>query len=659
MVPGGVRKSVNIPDAVSAGTTIAGFAGQALSIAQLQKLLGIIVPPSNTQTPTGAVIPGSMSISTSAVSGIIEDALEGEMGPPGPQGPAGPTGPRGAMSFFLAEDGVDGDPGPPGVVGAAGTAGPAGPTGATGAQGTPGAALFFLAEDGVDGDPGAPGATGARGLQGVMGVVGMPGEDGVDGDPGPPGATGATGAAGAAGAAGATGAQGTPGAALFILAEDGMDGDPGIPGATGAKGATGAMGPPAFLLDDGVVDDPIFVASFPGYGVNYPWSGQHTFSGTIGRSTTTTEMSIGIDSGFPAIAWSNASGGTDSKLWEVYANTTQLIFQTVNDAQTVGSAFLIVNRSGNTPTLITLVYPTTFANSATVDTSGAIALTINSAVGLNNNALYINSANTGLQYGGDILMTRASSVANNVQAGANITFGDTGSSYYASLQSSGGQFEFWQYNAGWGQTMFLGVGGDVTVNNRLNCGNVGGLGRLNVNATASAVYTSGSWDNTWAMFGPSNGSGSGAALGLGYNGAGAHIVSLSPGIAWEPLTLHATSLTLNCSGGGVTGAGTLVTNGSGVVSVSSDRSIKRDIHSFMRGLEAVLELRPVTHGYTKESGLDDGGRYAGFIAQDVYEAIPEAVGRGGDGLLTLSDRPILAAVVNAVHALNTRLERLE
>jgi len=40
--------------------------------------------------------------------------------------------------------------------------------------------------------------------------------------------------------------------------------------------------------------------------------------------------------------------------------------------------------------------------------------------------------------------------------------------------------------------------------------------------------------------------------------------------------------------------------------------------------------------------------YTGFSAQNVQSAIPEAVGEDDRGYLTLSDRPIIAALVNAV-----------
>ena len=99
-----------------------------------------------------------------------------------------------------------------------------------------------------------------------------------------------------------------------------------------------------------------------------------------------------------------------------------------------------------------------------------------------------------------------------------------------------------------------------------------------------------------------------------------------------------------------TGAVTVV---SGVLTNASDESIKRDIRPFTHGLDAVLALRPILHGYTEASGLDQTkDDYAGFSAQNVQSVIPEAVGQNRDGMLTLSDRGIIAALVNAVKELS-------
>jgi hypothetical protein len=97
------------------------------------------------------------------------------------------------------------------------------------------------------------------------------------------------------------------------------------------------------------------------------------------------------------------------------------------------------------------------------------------------------------------------------------------------------------------------------------------------------------------------------------------------------------------------GAGTLVTDASGNITASSDERIKKNIRPFNRGLREVLGLKPILYGYTKDSGLDQTRNdYVGFTAQNVQAYIPEAVGQDSRGVLSLTDRPIIDALVNAV-----------
>jgi len=104
------------------------------------------------------------------------------------------------------------------------------------------------------------------------------------------------------------------------------------------------------------------------------------------------------------------------------------------------------------------------------------------------------------------------------------------------------------------------------------------------------------------------------------------------------------------------GAGTATFDASGNITSVSDERAKRNIRPFVRGLADILKLKPILHGYTLESGLDHTkDDYAGFSAQNVQSIMPEAVGCSADGMLSLSDRAILAAVVNAVQELAARV----
>ncbi|MDB5187531.1 MAG: hypothetical protein JWO50_51, partial [Candidatus Kaiserbacteria bacterium] len=96
------------------------------------------------------------------------------------------------------------------------------------------------------------------------------------------------------------------------------------------------------------------------------------------------------------------------------------------------------------------------------------------------------------------------------------------------------------------------------------------------------------------------------------------------------------------------GAGTLTTDASGNLSVSSDERLKNIDGQFTRGLSDIMKLSPISYHWNQLSGLDTTTSYSGFSAQNVQTAIPEAVGSSTNGFLTLQDRPILAATVNAI-----------
>ena len=122
------------------------------------------------------------------------------------------------------------------------------------------------------------------------------------------------------------------------------------------------------------------------------------------------------------------------------------------------------------------------------------------------------------------------------------------------------------------------------------------------------------------------------------------------------------------------GAGTLVTDSSGNITASSDASLKTVTGSFTRGLSDVLKLTPRAYRWNVKSGMNTDDENVGFIAQEVLEAIPEAVGqyrtsevevdgkktkkREKTELLTMSDRPIIAALVNAVKELKAENDDL-
>lgn len=99
------------------------------------------------------------------------------------------------------------------------------------------------------------------------------------------------------------------------------------------------------------------------------------------------------------------------------------------------------------------------------------------------------------------------------------------------------------------------------------------------------------------------------------------------------------------------GAGTIQTDASGNLSVSSDINLKDLEGTYEKGLTEILGIEPILYRWNEASGYDRSTVYAGFSAQNIEAYLPEAVGTDPHGFLTLSDRPILAALVNAIKEL--------
>lgn len=116
---------------------------------------------------------------------------------------------------------------------------------------------------------------------------------------------------------------------------------------------------------------------------------------------------------------------------------------------------------------------------------------------------------------------------------------------------------------------------------------------------------------------------------------------------------------------------TSITTKAGLVTVlsgSSDERLK-NWTPYDGGLAEILAITPASYHWNakgvEQTGLPAEQEYVGFIAQDVQRAIPQAItatekARNGNEIyLSLDDRPIIAALVNAVKTLHARLARLE
>lgn len=107
---------------------------------------------------------------------------------------------------------------------------------------------------------------------------------------------------------------------------------------------------------------------------------------------------------------------------------------------------------------------------------------------------------------------------------------------------------------------------------------------------------------------------------------------------------------------GLTTCAGLQTNGSGVLSCTSDQNLK-DVHGeYTRGLDAIMGIVPQTYSWKTDSYLNDGGiLYSGVIAQNVEQFIPEAVNTGVLGYKQVSQMTLLVTAINAIKELDLKI----
>jgi len=102
-----------------------------------------------------------------------------------------------------------------------------------------------------------------------------------------------------------------------------------------------------------------------------------------------------------------------------------------------------------------------------------------------------------------------------------------------------------------------------------------------------------------------------------------------------------------------------------LTNTASDENLKTNIHAFDMGLTATITLSPVYYNWKNED-VFGSQREVGFIAQQVQQILPEAVGVNSDGTLSLDYPKLIPMLVNSVKelkqqidALTTRVQNLE
>lgn len=112
------------------------------------------------------------------------------------------------------------------------------------------------------------------------------------------------------------------------------------------------------------------------------------------------------------------------------------------------------------------------------------------------------------------------------------------------------------------------------------------------------------------------------------------------------------------------GLGTLNSDASGNITSVSDERYKNIESTFTASLAEISNINPINYRWKSEvsigsstfqTGWDTTTLMAGFSGQNIKQNIPEATGVNKDSSLSLYDRPIIAALVNAVKELHSQV----
>jgi hypothetical protein len=108
------------------------------------------------------------------------------------------------------------------------------------------------------------------------------------------------------------------------------------------------------------------------------------------------------------------------------------------------------------------------------------------------------------------------------------------------------------------------------------------------------------------------------------------------------------------------GAGTLTTDALGNVTATSDLRLKKQLGLFELGRAGLRGLKPIRFRWEKWSGNDTENDYFGWSAQNILSHIPQAIGTmNSSNYLTVTDRTILAVVVNAINEIGDKQDSHE
>jgi hypothetical protein len=362
--------------------------------------------------------------------------------------------------------------------------------------------------------------------------------------------------------------------------------------------------------------------------------------------------------GYQAL-YSNTSGISNTALGysALYSNTSG------NANTALGYSALVSNQTGN-------------GNSAIGDDALYNAVAANNNMAMGGSALYNNTGGNNVGIGTQALFSNSSG-GNNVAIG-----------YQAGYTAVPGNA-----NVTGGNNTWLGFQAGPGTSSQLN--NSTALGNMALN-TASNQIVLGNSSVTATLLGggsftaPTTVTGqTGIVAGLAGTASGVLTLAGStsgaatitaPAVAGTVTNPIAFSNSINLSGAatvyqaqgnlGITATAIIaatVTTVGGIVtalSATSDERLKDSI-PYEGGLEEILGIVPIRYRWNdkgqKHTGFSRTRDYVGFSANNVQRAIPEAIQglEGPEQYLSFDDRPVIAALVNAIKELKAEIEALK
>jgi hypothetical protein len=268
--------------------------------------------------------------------------------------------------------------------------------------------------------------------------------------------------------------------------------------------------------------------------------------------------------------------------------------------------------------------------------------------------------------------------ANGYQCRAGIGGATTGNQYNIQWPGSGAA-NLWIDNVNEGPIVTapggtisagaLSIGGTATIGGELVVTNNGaGSGGISIYATAAGIRSDAGGTALYLPNGDISCQNI-VAVGASAGGAGSNLAILcsNGGIqsSFNGTAFYAPNGNVICQN--ITAATQGFKPGGGSWVATSDARLKKNVHDYDRGLDAVLALRPISYEYNGKAGTPkDGRRFVGLVADEVLPVMPEMVGTTRELLddapteiKTLDQTALTFALVNAVQEIANRLAALE